>query len=193
VIFIRFRALIGGVLLLVSVLATFLLMSDNQDQYLKLMRENRDRIYRIAAFYCDDPQDVNDLSQEIAYQVWKSFDSFRSESQMSTWLHRIALNTAIHYLKRSKKRIKTTYNETYNPESHQGDQHESNDARINRLMRAIQHLREIDKAIILLYLEEKSHAEIAEIVNMSISNVGTRIQRIKKQLKIRLTGQNHGH
>jgi RNA polymerase sigma factor (sigma-70 family) len=157
-------------------------MSNKEDQYLKLMQENRRMIFRIASFYCNNPSDLKDLSQEIAYQIWKSFDTFRAESEMSTWLYRIALNTSIQFLKREKKCPEHLSDDVYDLDSHTDGQAETNDQEIKQLMHAIQGLRQLDKAIILLYLEEKSHAEIASIVDLSVSNVGTRIQRIKKRL-----------
>ena len=168
-------------------------MSHKEDQYLKLMKENRQMILRVASFYCSNPQDLKDLSQEIAYQIWKSFDSFRAESKMSTWLYRIALNTSIQFLKREKRRPKQFSDETYDFNLHSNNQPETNHEEIKELMNAIHTLKELDRAIILLYVEEKSHAEIASIVNITVTNVGTRIQRIKKKLNKILTNEDHGH
>ena len=123
--------------------------------------------------------------QEIAYQLWKSFDSFEFRSSFSSWLYRVALNTAIQSLKREKSFL--THNLDFDilkltTEENQYDTRE----RVGSLMNAIHSLQQIDKGIILLYLEENSHAEIAEIIGISITNVGTRIQRIKKKLKNQL-------
>lgn len=167
-------------------------MSNKEEAYLQLMRDNRARIYRIARVYSNNPQDLKDLSQEIAYQVWKSFDSFRNESARSTWLHRIAINTALQYLRRQKRRPDQTWPEGLEMVAEETAPPESNDREIRQLMHAIQQLKELDKAIVLLYLEEKSHAEISAIVNLSVSNVGTRIQRIKQKLNRILTEPNHG-
>lgn len=168
-------------------------MSKKEEEYLKLMEDNRNRIYRIASIYCNNRQDIKDLSQEIAYQVWKSFDSFRAESEMSTWLYRIALNTAIQFLKREKRHLKPLSYQLYEFDTCSDEKSENKDLEIKQLMHAIQGLKELDKAIILLYLEEKSHSEIASILNLSITNVSTRIQRIKKKLKTTITDQKHGY
>jgi RNA polymerase sigma factor (sigma-70 family) len=167
-------------------------MIDKENQYLILIKENRERISKIASFYCNSTEDRADLVQEIAYQVWKSFDSFRSEAKQSTWLYKIAINTAIQYLKKKKKMMpdpsfaRPTLHGANSTENEQLEEH------MRELMNAIQQLKQLDKAIILLYLEEKNHAEIAAIVNLSISNVGTRIQRIKKKLKSLLNTNKDG-
>jgi RNA polymerase sigma factor (sigma-70 family) len=118
-------------------------MSNKEDQYLKLMQENRHMIFRIASFYCNNPSDLKDLSQEIAYQIWKSFDSFRAESEMSTWLYRIALNTSIQFLKREKRRPEQLLNDVYDFDAHIDEQAEANDQEIQQLMHAIQGLKAV--------------------------------------------------
>jgi len=120
--------------------------------------------------------------QEIAYQIWKSFDTFQAKSTLSTWMYRIALNTAIQYLKKEKRGIpKTEFLSNINlkEETYLDDL----DEEIKNLMSAIHKLKQLDKGIILLSLEGKSHKEIANITELSISNVGTRMQRIKRRLK----------
>ena len=164
-------------------------MSGKEDKYIRLMEENREKVVRIASFYCNDRQDVQDLSQEIAYQVWKSLDTFRAESQLSTWLHRIAINTSIQFLKQSKKREAVLNNQWFLTEVQHDEKQVSKDVEVDRMMEAIQKLKEIDKAIVLLYLEKHSHAEISDIMNISISNVGTRMQRIKQRLESLLRQQ----
>jgi RNA polymerase sigma-70 factor (ECF subfamily) len=170
-----------------SLVLSSIAMSEKENQYVKLMHENRRMILRVASFYCSDPQYLKDLSQEIAYQIWKSFDTFRAKAEMSTWLYRIALNTSIQFLKREKKRSEEVSYDRYHIDPSNHEQSLTDDEALKQLMDAIQDLKELDKAIILLYLEEKSHSEIAVIVDTSVSNVGTRIQRIKKKLSKMLT------
>ena len=152
-----------------------------------MIAANENMIFKIAALYTNSPEDREDLIQEIALQLWKSFESFQQRSSRSTWLYRVAMNTAIQHLKREKRGIKTSESLTTTGdiyEAHTADTEEK-----TLLMRAIQRLNQLDKGIILLYLEERSYQEIAEIVGISISNVGTRIQRIKHRLKEELNHQ----
>ncbi len=168
-------------------------MSDNQVQYLALIDKNRERIFRIASFYGGTEEDRQDLMQEIAYQVWRSFLSFRHDSSRDTWLYSIAINTAMQFLKRHKRKKSSIVSVPIIFDIPQVESSAVADEGIGALMAAIQKLGAMDRAIILLYLEENSHEEIAEIVNLSKTNVGTRIQRIKQKLRKRLNANSHGH
>jgi len=152
-----------------------------QKKYLEMINQNQALIYKVASIYTDSKQDKQDLMQDIYFQLWKSFDSFEERSKISTWLYRISLNTSIQYLKKKKRKLK----QVDLKEEHIDIGIQSQDAKADDLQRmflSIQKLNELDKGIILLYLEEKSHKEIAEIVGLSETNIGTRIQRIKIKL-----------
>ena len=153
----------------------------------EMIAANENMIFKIAALYTNAPEDREDLIQEIALQLWKSFDSFQQRSSRSTWLYRVAMNTAIQYLKREKRAIKTSESLTSAKEMYETNATDTEEK--IRLMQAIQRLNQLDRGIILLYLEARSYQEIAEIVGISISNVGTRIQRIKHRLKEELNHQ----
>ena len=157
-------------------------MSNKEKAYTDMINQNQVLIYKIASLYTNNNEDREDLIQEIALQLWKSFDSFQSKSSLSTWLYRVGMNTAIQFLKKEKRQIKklklgnefsTMSNESQN----------SREDSIQQMLQKIQTLGALEKGIILLYLEEKSHKEIGEIIGISTSNVGTRIQRIKQKLK----------
>lgn len=154
-------------------------------KFVDILNNHRGLIYKVCNLYCSDPEDRKDLFQEIVLQVWKSLGSFRQESTLSTWMYRIALNTAITHFKKEKRSV--------NPVSIIGieipDISDSDDdgELLKGLFRAIEDLNKIDKSIILLYLEEKSYEEISEITGFSKTNVGVRINRIKTKLSNILT------
>jgi RNA polymerase sigma factor (sigma-70 family) len=168
-------------------------MIEKEKRYLRMMEENRERIFKIASVYSNTPEDRLDLIQEIAYQTWKSFDTYRAESSRSTWLYRIAINTALQFLKKRKRVVTNILPTTTAFSLPHSEQDHALAEKTSHLMQAIQQLKQLDKAIILLHLEEKSHKEIAEIVSLSTSNVGTRIQRIKERLKKMLKNTQDGN
>ena len=153
-----------------------------QSDFIELIREHEGIIYKITRVYVDRQEDQQDLYQEIVYQLWKSFDSFRADSKWSTWMYRVALNTAISFLKRDSsgpKKVSSDRLDNYKMEPFDPVMEE----RVEWLYKSIQDLSVVEKGIILLYLEGKSHLEISTITGFSTSNVGTRISRIKEKLK----------
>ena len=152
------------------------------------INENQGLIFKMASIYKNNNEDKNDLSQEIIYQLWKSFDTFQQKSSLSTWIYRVALNVAIYHLKTSKRKIKTepldkqflNFQETNNKEIEEKWQ---------MFKQHIDTLNLLDKGIVLLYLENKSHEEIGQIIGISTSNVGTKLSRIKEKLKQQILKQ----
>ncbi len=137
-------------------------------------------IHKICLVYTNNSEDRQDLFQEICLQLWKSFGMFREESRFSTWLYRVALNTAIGDIRKRKKWL------TYQPLKEVADVPEEEKEKkenLNVIYRAISQLNRIDKAVIILWLEEKSYEEIAEIVGMTAKNVSVRLVRIKNKLQ----------
>ncbi len=147
-----------------------------------MINQNRGTIFKVCNLYCRENENRKDLFQEIVLQLWKSYPFFRQEAANNTWVYRVALNTAIsNFRKESKKPIKTSLTE----EQFQlpaipdfSDEQEQ----LGLLNEAIDLLSEIEKAVIMLYLDEKSYDEIAEIIGISNSNVGVRLNRIKNKL-----------
>lgn len=155
---------------------------EKKEEFIKVVKANEGLIYKITTLYTDGKQDRKDLYQEIVYQLWKSFCTFNEKSKLSTWMYRVALNTAIFHLKQSKRRPDTIpFEFEMDWLGEEGDKAE--EEKIKILYDHIQQLNLLEKGIILLYLEGKSHEEIAEIVGISVSNVGTKISRIKEKLK----------
>lgn len=152
--------------------------------FIDILNDHRGLIYKVCHLYCSDTEDKKDLFQEIVLQVWKSRHSFRQESKLSTWMYRVALNTAITHFKKEKRLPQqVSMNGIEVPELESDDEKES---MVKELLAAIENLDKMDKSVILLYLEEKSYEEISEITGLSKSNVGVRLNRIKTKLSNQL-------
>jgi RNA polymerase sigma-70 factor (ECF subfamily) len=154
------------------------------DAFLAMIQANRGIIYKVANAYCKDAENRKDLVQEMIVQLWKSFDNYSDRYQYSTWIYRIALNVAISFYRKDKRRkqLATPLAEDIIQLADTGRSPETVE-NIGFLQQFIAGLKEMDKALMLLYLEEKSQKEIAEIIGISPTNVATRISRIKKILK----------
>ena len=155
---------------------------EKKDLFIKTIQENEGLIYKVASFYTDCKDDRDDLVQEIIFNLWKSFETFKHKSSWSTWMYRIAMNVAIFYLKKNKRKVTTVSVdlEVLNfPETEKNDSEE----KLQILQKHIKGLNLFDKGILMLYLDNKSHEEIAEIIGISKSNVGTKLSRIKIKLK----------
>lgn len=156
-------------------------MNKKQD-FINTIRECEGILYKISRIYSEDLIDRQDLYQDIVYQLWKSFDSFKGDSKISTWVYRVALNTSISHLERAgKRRNKVQINEDIFNLFEETDQ--VMDERVEALYNQIKKLDIIEKGIILLYLDGKSYDEIAIITGFSVTNVGTRLNRIKNKLR----------
>ncbi|WP_375562121.1 RNA polymerase sigma factor [Bernardetia sp. OM2101] len=151
-------------------------------EFLQVLEANKGIIYKIANSYCKEPMDRQDLVQEISYQLWKSFKKYDKTYQLSTWIYRISLNVAISFYRKTKKRTRYESNFEGNELLYFEENENPVDENLQLLTTFIYQLKEIDKAIILLYLEDKNQTEIAQIMGLSLSNISTKIYRIKKIL-----------
>lgn len=168
---------------------------NTEAQFIALVQKSEGIIYKISTFYSNNDQDRKDLHQEIVLQLWKSFPHYRGEAKATTWLYRVALNTAISLLKKEKRRVNQVPIEEAVIQLTDQSNDEYND-RIRLLYKHLDQLNEIDKCLLLLCLEEKSYEEMSEITGLTISNVGTRISRVKQKLKVRMSNakyQVHGN
>ena len=155
-----------------------------REEFSKIIEENKGIIYKISNAYSKNPDDRKDISQEIIIQIWKSFPRYNKKYKISTWIYRIALNVAISWFRKSSKlkgKIVTLEEDT--AFSINDDSQDDLKDKINRLHQIINRLSELDKGLMLLYLDEISYEEIAEIMGISLTNVATKISRIKKKLK----------
>jgi RNA polymerase sigma-70 factor (ECF subfamily) len=155
-----------------------------EKEFLHIITENQGIIHKVCSIYCDSEEDRRDLFQEILVQLWKSFPSFRSESKFSTWMYRVALNTAITSFKKDKRqpdKSGTAYENLHLAEELYDT---GTDDQIKMLNSAVSQLTGIEKSIILLFLEDKKYEEIAEITGITQNYVRVKMNRIKKKLKM---------
>ena len=154
-----------------------------KSRFLELIEQNQDIVHKICSLYAVNIDDRKDLSQEIICQLWKSYQSFRGDSKFTTWMYRVALNTALLNVRRSRCKVHTeSLNEHHVDIPAEAADHQIY-GKISRLYEAINQLCKFDRAIVLLYLEQFSYREISEVIGISESNVSVRLVRIKKKLK----------
>lgn len=151
-----------------------------EKEFLGIIHDYQNIIYKICRLYRDNKEDQEDLFQEIVYQLWKSYPGFRKESKVSTWMYRIALNTAIAIYRKSK--ISVDYYHEFPEHLHPSDEKNISENE-ERLFWALRKLNDSEKAVISLYLEDFNYSEIATITGLSESNVGVKLNRAKNKLK----------
>jgi RNA polymerase sigma factor (sigma-70 family) len=155
---------------------------DAQKEFTTLITQYQKIIYKVCNLYMDSKTDRQDLFQEICLQAWKSYSTFRGEAQFSTWLYRVALNTAITFLKKDKKQIQTVYNDIL-PNLQNIHEDDETEEKFKAMYKAINNLNNIDKALIVLYLEDFSYIEIGESLGITPNNVAVKMNRLKLKLK----------
>ena len=160
---------------------------NKKDTFIKTIDEHKKIIYKIVNSYCPNREDRKDLEQEIIIQLWNSFDNYNSDYKYTTWMYRIALNVAISFYRKEKKWSTKSdfYNEAsiFRIEEDKSEEKTELDYHLKLLQEFIHNLNELNKALMLLYLEEKPYEEIAEILGITKTNVATKISRIKLKLK----------
>lgn len=157
---------------------------DLEDRFMADLNQNIGIVHRVCNIYfIYDREEREDLFQEITYQAWKSFAGFKGQSKFSTWMYRIALNTAITHLRKSKRRPDLEKLSEKHEQVSEDNEQKVKDEQMNFLYAAINTLSDVNKAIIFLYLEDHSYEEIASITGLTKTNVSVRILRIKKLLE----------
>lgn len=166
-------------------------MTDYKDQFLTILEKNIGIILKISRAYTNIEQDREDLINDIILELWKSFKTFKGGSKISTWIYRVALNVSMNY-KRNRVNDSLFYpiNDLKKDDMPIWLIEQDNSSDLEVLYDCIDELDEINKAIILLYLDGNSHDEISEITGISKTNVGTRIGRIKEQLRKLVISKN---
>lgn len=155
-------------------------MNKNESEFSDLVRDHKSTIYTVCYMFSKDEDEVNDLFQETLVNLWKGFGSFRGDSKVDTWIYRVALNTCLTADRKKKRHAQTV------PLTMESNLYEDNDAgskQVQMLHARIQKLDVIDRAIILMWLENMSYDEIAAVIGISPKNVGVKLFRIKEQLK----------
>lgn len=152
----------------------------NEKEFVELLNKHQNIVHKICNVYMDNAADREDLFQEITLQAWKSIKNFRGDAQFSTWLYRVALNTAITFFRKERKQVVTTFPENV-PEVK--EQYDPIEEQVQAMYKAIAALSKIDKALVMLYLDDYSYKEMAEVLGITITNVGVKMNRIKTKLK----------
>lgn len=154
-----------------------------EKEFILVLNRHPGILYKVCRVYCPNEEDRKDLFQEIVLQLWQAFPSFRREANPSTWMYRIALNTAIsNFRKKARKPPPTPFSHLPFPISDFADE-ETRPDEITQLYAAIDHLSTIEKALVMLYLDEKSYEEMAAILGISKSNVGVKLSRVRLKLE----------
>lgn len=153
---------------------------DTEKAFIEMIRENERIIYKVCSFYISDEYPLADLYQETVCNLWASFPKFRSDSSFSTWVYRIALNTCISGMRKEKRKPQSS--------SISGLQEllpapESINNQVTEMYKLIYQLKSLERAIVLLWLEDKSYQEIADITGLTVSNVATKLKRSKEKLR----------
>ncbi len=159
--------------------------ADARQEFGELLERHRKLVFKVAGTYARHPEDRADIAQEIATQLWRAFPSYDAERPFTTWMYRIALNVAISHVRGNARRMRDSIafdvqfhdsadTETADPEA---------DERVRQLRQCIARFEPLDRALILLYLEERSYREIADVLGISETNVGTKLGRLKELIR----------
>jgi RNA polymerase sigma-70 factor (ECF subfamily) len=161
-------------------------------EFLKLIEDNKGIIFKICNSYCANVNDREDLAQDIIYQLWRSGKRFSNDHKFTTWMYRVALNTAISFYRKEKnKEGKIPLFESVYELPDRAESTSTTEENILLLQQLINELKELDRALMILYLEDKSYKDIADILGITETNVATRISRIKETLKQKFSKINN--
>ena len=155
-------------------------MDIKEQEFSRMVREHKSTIYTVCYMFSNDEDEVSDLFQEVLINLWKGFESFRNESKLSTWIYRVAMNTCISADRKKRKqgtKVPLSMNiNLYNDVDHETKQ-------VRQLHERIQRLDLVDRALVMMWLEGMNYEEIADVVGISVKNVGVKLVRIKEKLK----------
>jgi RNA polymerase sigma-70 factor (ECF subfamily) len=155
----------------------------SQDEFVQLVNQHQSILYKLCSLYCSTAHDRQDLFQEIVIQLWKSYPKFRGESKFSTWLYRIALNTAISDLRKQKNQPRVPRSEPFPEQMQEIPDYGEKDLQVQQLYAAISQLTDLEKALVMLYLEDKTYREMEEILGMNENNLRVKMNRIKEKIR----------
>lgn len=158
---------------------------ERHELYLDILEKHKGIVFKVARSYCSNEFDREDLVQEILAQIWRSLDTYNDAFKVTTWMYRVALNVAISFYRKDKS---AAYKHTEIEDrllTYDMVQESENEQNLSALYAFINELNDIDKAVLLMYLEGENQAEIAANLNITISNVSTKINRIKQKLKLK--------
>jgi len=155
-------------------------MKIQEEQFARLVREHKNTIYTVCYMFSQDEDEVNDLFQETLINMWKGIDGFREESKISTWIYRVALNTCLLQERKKKKEVQTV---SLSMDINFFEDEDANSLQVRQLHERIGKLGLVDRAIVMMWLEDMSYDEIGAVMGITPQNVGVKLFRIKEQLK----------
>lgn len=157
-------------------------MNTTEKEFLSLIEQHKGILYKVSRLYFDQIEDQQDLIQEMTFQLWKSYQNFKGNSQFSTWMYRVCLNTALTFFKKEdKKQDKYELHENYDKED--DDYNNYKEEQLKYFYDAVQELNKVEKALIFLFLEGMSHREISENLGISEVNARVKLNRTKDKLQ----------
>ncbi|OUS21408.1 RNA polymerase subunit sigma-70 [Nonlabens dokdonensis] len=153
-----------------------------EKEFVKQLNENQNIVHKICRLYTNDQHAHNDLFQEVTVQLWRAYPKFRGDSKFSTWMYRVALNTAITLYRKSTRRVKTQDYDSVQFKIEDQQEDDEQMEQLTLLYGAVKQLNDIEKALVFLYLEDKNYREIAETMGITEVNARVKMNRIKTKL-----------
>lgn len=157
--------------------------SQTETAFLKLINQHKGILYKTSRIYADSVEDREDLQQEILIQLWKSYQNFKGNSEFSTWMYRVAINTAITYLKKEKNRTSNQADVPSHFEVQNEDYNPSKDRQLEVFYAAVQQLKSVEKAVIFYFMEGMSHKQIGDNLGLSEVNARVKLNRTKEKIQ----------
>ncbi|MEO0527808.1 MAG: sigma-70 family RNA polymerase sigma factor [Bacteroidota bacterium] len=154
-----------------------------EHRFVTELENNQNIVHKVCSLYTNDRDSHKDLFQEITIQLWKAYPKFRGEAKFSTWMYRVALNTAITLYRKSKKRIRTQDYDSVIYKIKSDEYDETQEQQLTLMYKAVKQLGDIDKALVFLYLEDKDYSEISETLGITEVNARVKMNRIKTKLR----------
>lgn len=156
---------------------------DLEHKFVTELQDNQNIVHKVCTLYTNDRDSHNDLFQEITIQLWKAYPKFRGEAKFSTWMYRVALNTAITLYRKRKRKIDTADYESIIFKIKAEEYDETEELQLKLMYKAVKQLNDVDKALVFLYLEDKNYAEISETLGITEVNARVKMNRIKTKLR----------
>ncbi|MEH6512136.1 RNA polymerase sigma factor [Maribacter arcticus] len=154
-----------------------------EHKFVTELQDNQNIVHKVCTLYTNDRDSHNDLFQEITIQLWKAYPKFRGDAKFSTWMYRVALNTAITLYRKHKRRIDTADYESIIFKIKADEYDETEEVQLKLMYKAVKQLGDIDKALVFLYLEDKNYTEISETLGITEVNARVKMNRIKTKLR----------
>lgn len=154
-----------------------------EHKFVTELQDNQNIVHKVCTLYTNDRDSHNDLFQEITIQLWKAYPKFRGDAKFSTWMYRVALNTAITLYRKNKRRIDTADYESIIFKVKADEYDETEELQLKLMYKAVKQLGDVDKALVFLYLEDKNYSEISETLGISEVNARVKMNRIKTKLR----------